>query len=86
MYDIFSGTAALFRFDLGSVHLEKCSFTWTQNENQKLSSGLKIASLDIEPGTLVGVVGFVGSGKSSLLAAIMGDMHRIEGSIQVTVN
>ncbi|CAN8006751.1 unnamed protein product [Ixodes pacificus] len=68
----------------GSVHLEKCSFTWTQNENQKLSSGLKIGSLDIEPGTLVGVVGFVGSGKSSLLAAIMGDMHRIEGSIQVT--
>ncbi|KAG0430603.1 hypothetical protein HPB47_022549 [Ixodes persulcatus] len=68
----------------GSVHLEKCTFTWTQNENQKLSSGLKIGSLDIEPGTLVGVVGFVGSGKSSLLAAIMGDMHRIEGSIQVT--
>ncbi|CAN7940136.1 unnamed protein product, partial [Ixodes hexagonus] len=67
----------------GSVRLEKCAFAWTRTENQKASVGLKVGSLTIEPGSLVGVVGFVGSGKSSLLAAIMGDMHRIEGSVEV---
>ncbi|KAH9364454.1 hypothetical protein HPB48_003942 [Haemaphysalis longicornis] len=37
--------------------------------------------LEVAPGSLVGVVGFVGSGKSSLLAAILGDMYVTKGNI-----
>ncbi|KAL1468239.1 hypothetical protein MTO96_041616 [Rhipicephalus appendiculatus] len=38
-------------------------------------------NLSVDPGALIGVVGFVGCGKSSLLAAILGDMHQIKGTV-----
>ena len=34
--------------------------------------------MEILPGELIGIVGRVGSGKSSLLSAILGEMERIE--------
>uniref|UniRef100_A0A3B3VC08 ABC-type glutathione-S-conjugate transporter n=1 Tax=Poecilia latipinna TaxID=48699 RepID=A0A3B3VC08_9TELE len=40
-------------------------------------------SLDIKPGGLVAVVGAVGSGKSSLLSALLGEMHRTKGFINI---
>lgn len=42
--------------------------------------------LKVQPGTLVGVVGSVGSGKSSLLSAILGEMYRKSGFVNTTVN
>jgi ABC-type Mn2+/Zn2+ transport system ATPase subunit len=38
-------------------------------------------SVDIAPGSLVGIVGSVGSGKSSLLSAMLGEMHKVSGSV-----
>uniref|UniRef100_A0A3Q2SR23 ABC-type glutathione-S-conjugate transporter n=1 Tax=Fundulus heteroclitus TaxID=8078 RepID=A0A3Q2SR23_FUNHE len=40
-------------------------------------------SLDIKPGGLVAVVGAVGSGKSSLLSALLGEMHSTKGFINI---
>ena len=42
-------------------------------------------TIDIKPGSLVAVVGSVGSGKSSLLAAILGEMDKIKGKVNVKV-
>lgn len=42
-------------------------------------------SLDIKPGRLVAVVGAVGSGKSSLMSALLGEMHSIKGFINILV-
>lgn len=42
-------------------------------------------SLDIKPGRLVAVVGAVGSGKSSLMSAILGEMHSTKGFINILV-
>lgn len=66
----------------GAVILEKCTFTWTKRKGQKTIPALSNISLDVAPGTLVGVTGFVGSGKSSLLSAILGDLHCVEGDIR----
>ena len=38
------------------------------------------------PGELIAVVGQVGSGKSSLMSAIMGEMICLKGSVTVKVN
>ncbi|XP_077545823.1 multidrug resistance-associated protein 1-like isoform X2 [Haemaphysalis longicornis] len=64
----------------GRVKLEMCTFSWNHPKDQAPPQ-LEGLSLDILPGSLVGVVGFVGSGKSSLLSAIMGEMRCISGKV-----
>ena len=41
--------------------------------------------MDVAHGQLVAVVGHVGSGKSSLISAILGEMIKLSGSIKVNV-
>ncbi|KAM4729299.1 LOW QUALITY PROTEIN: ATP-binding cassette sub-family C member 2-like [Anableps anableps] len=53
------------------------SFAW-EKDSEPL---LKNVSLDIKPRGLVAVVGAVGSGKSSLLSALLGEMHSTTGFI-----
>ncbi|XP_047459450.1 canalicular multispecific organic anion transporter 1 [Mugil cephalus] len=55
------------------------SFAWERNSEPLL----KNVSLDIKPGRLVAVVGAVGSGKSSLMSAILGEMHSTKGFINI---
>ncbi len=44
---------------------------------------LKNISFEVTPGKLTGVIGTVGSGKSSLLMALLGEMPNIKGDIKV---
>ncbi|ORY40399.1 P-loop containing nucleoside triphosphate hydrolase protein [Rhizoclosmatium globosum] len=46
------------------------------------SSTLKNINLEIPKGSLVAIVGAVGSGKSSLLNALVGEMKRISGTVE----
>lgn len=39
----------------------------------------------IPEGALVAVVGHVGSGKSSLLSALLGEMQKLEGNVSIKV-
>nr|XP_019944660.1 PREDICTED: canalicular multispecific organic anion transporter 1 [Paralichthys olivaceus] len=55
------------------------SFAWERDAEPLL----KDVSLDIKPGRLVAVVGAVGSGKSSLISALLGEMHRVKGFINI---
>ncbi|XP_033835853.1 canalicular multispecific organic anion transporter 1 [Periophthalmus magnuspinnatus] len=55
------------------------SFSWEQ-EAEPL---LKNVSIEINSGKLVAVVGAVGSGKSSLISALLGEMHKKTGLINV---
>ncbi|OQR86838.1 canalicular multispecific organic anion transporter [Achlya hypogyna] len=47
---------------------------------------LKNVNLQLEPGTLTIVVGPVGSGKSSLMSAILGEIHQVGGTRHVSGN
>lgn len=42
-------------------------------------------NLDVRPGQLVAVVGTVGSGKSSLMSAMLGEMEHVHGHITIKV-
>ncbi|XP_042142939.1 multidrug resistance-associated protein 1-like [Ixodes scapularis] len=70
--------------DKGEVLLKNCTFAWTEGQGPDAKSLLRGISMNVQSGALVGVTGFVGSGKSSLLAAILGDMHRLEGSVRIS--
>lgn len=56
-------------------------------ESQVYSTGsllcLKHVDFEVKPGELVAVVGGVGCGKSSLLNAILGEVRKLSGSIEV---
>ncbi|XP_031732915.1 ATP-binding cassette sub-family C member 2 [Anarrhichthys ocellatus] len=62
-----------------AISISDGSFAW-EREAEPL---LKNVSMDIKPGRLIAVVGAVGSGKSSLMSAILGEMYSTKGFINI---
>ncbi|XP_017294825.1 multidrug resistance-associated protein 1 isoform X1 [Kryptolebias marmoratus] len=62
-----------------SISIEDGVFSWSKTE----SPTLRRLNVYIPEGCLVAVVGHVGSGKSSLLSALLGEMDKLEGSVAV---
>ena len=60
-----------------AVTIENGTFKWDLDTPEVL----KDITLDVPKGSLTAVVGTVGSGKSSLLSAILGELHKMEGSV-----
>ncbi|CAF1086559.1 unnamed protein product [Rotaria sordida] len=63
-----------------AIIMEDASFSW------KDSCCLSAVNLKIKHGTLVGVKGVIGAGKSSLLAAILGEVNLVSGKLQQYAN
>lgn len=61
------------------VELRNASFAWSESQPTVLHD----ISLALRPGELVGVLGRVGDGKSSLLQAVLGEMVVRSGSVVV---
>lgn len=55
----------------------------SEEVNEEVLFNLKHIDLRVPRGQLVAIVGAVGSGKTSLLQGLIGDMRRTEGSIRV---
>lgn len=62
-----------------SVSIRDGVFSWDEDGTPTLNK----LNLDIPEGSLVAVVGTVGTGKSSLLQAILGEMEKVSGSVNV---
>lgn len=62
-----------------AVRFTEATFTWEHDGN----AVIRDVTLDIKPGSLVAVVGAVGSGKSSLISAMLGEMENIKGHINI---
>ncbi|XP_028267253.1 multidrug resistance-associated protein 1 isoform X2 [Parambassis ranga] len=62
-----------------SISIVEGVFSWSRAE----SPTLKRLNVCIPEGALVAVVGHVGSGKSSLLSALLGEMDKLEGTVAV---
>ncbi|KAI8010531.1 ABC transporter C family member 14 [Camellia lanceoleosa] len=56
------------------------TFSW---EDEGQNAVLKNVNLEIKKGELAAIVGTVGSGKSSLLASILGELHKKSGKVRV---
>ena len=61
------------------ITIQNGTFTWDSDG----SSILKNINLHVKSGSLYCVVGTVGTGKSSLLSAVLGDMYKVSGSVSV---
>eukprot|EP00958_Prasinococcus_capsulatus_P017639 scaffold2004_cov420-Prasinococcus_capsulatus_cf.AAC.4 len=63
---------------IGAVQVSDATFTWGSLREKPT---LRNISLVIDPGWLVIIIGEVGSGKSSLLAALLGEMRKENGEV-----
>ncbi|KAF8892115.1 multidrug resistance-associated ABC transporter [Infundibulicybe gibba] len=61
--------------------IRDADFSWSKNDPQPALEGI---NLTVKKGELVGILGRVGAGKTSLLSAIIGEMARREGEIIVS--
>ncbi|XP_053376881.1 multidrug resistance-associated protein 1-like [Mercenaria mercenaria] len=62
-----------------AITINKGTFTW----DKKLGPCLQNINMTVPKGSLVAVVGTVGSGKSSLLSAILGEIEKDAGDVNV---
>ncbi|KAK1559147.1 hypothetical protein Q3G72_011177 [Acer saccharum] len=63
-----------------AVKVEDGVFSWDDETGEEVLKGI---NLEVKKGDLTAIVGTVGSGKSSLLASILGEMHKISGKVRV---
>ncbi|UJR38757.1 hypothetical protein I4U23_031422 [Adineta vaga] len=70
--------------DGNSVKIEDGSFHWSNHIDDQLV--LKNINLKIRHGSLVALVGKVSSGKSSILATLLGEMTKVNGRVTISGN
>ncbi|XP_052831215.1 multidrug resistance-associated protein 1 [Octopus bimaculoides] len=64
-----------------AIAVKDGTFSWNvENEDSFI---LKDINIEIKPGQLLSVVGIVGSGKSSLISTILGEMEKLKGSVEI---
>ncbi|TKY48012.1 ABC transporter C family member 13 [Spatholobus suberectus] len=64
-----------------AVFIQDVCCTWSSSEEEALNLVLNHVTLSVSQGSFVAVIGEVGSGKSSLLYSILGEMRLARGSI-----
>lgn len=64
--------------------IEKGTFSWDSEPND--TPILRNINLKIEENQLVAIVGTVGSGKSSLVSAFLGEMYKLNGRVNTKVS
>ena len=62
-----------------AIRIKDATFNWNRDGEASLTN----INLDVAHGKLIALVGIVGAGKSSLLSGILGDMEKVNGSVNI---
>ncbi|KAJ3132077.1 hypothetical protein HK100_005694 [Physocladia obscura] len=63
------------------VHVENGSFKWDSASSEKILENINFV---IKKGSLAAVIGRVGTGKSSLISTLLGEMYKESGKVRVS--
>lgn len=64
--------------------MDNGTFSWDGSDDSDVV--LRNINLQVPSGALVAVVGTVGSGKSSLISAILGELDKLSGKVNTKVH
>jgi energy-coupling factor transporter ATP-binding protein EcfA2 len=67
-----------------AIEVKNGTFSWDEDSDDP--AVLKAIDVEIKRGSLAAVVGTVGSGKSSFLCSLLGEMHKITGKVWHILN
>ncbi|KAL7585144.1 hypothetical protein Lser_V15G41587 [Lactuca serriola] len=70
--------------NMNAVEIQNGSFSWHDESSEGVMNMIKNVNFEIKKGELAAIVGTVGSGKSSLLASVLGEMPKISGKVKVS--
>lgn len=62
------------------MEIKDGSFSWDDEDDEPAIENI---NFEVKKGELAAIVGTVGSGKSSLLASVLGEMHKLSGKVRV---
>ncbi|KAG9131178.1 hypothetical protein Leryth_006037 [Lithospermum erythrorhizon] len=74
------GVCKKSNFEDKAIIIQNASCSWSNSDHENFSLILDSVNLLVPRGSLVAVIGEVGSGKSSLLSLILGEMRLLSGS------
>jgi ABC-type multidrug transport system fused ATPase/permease subunit len=77
---VHRGSSVSSNSDLPAVEMADASFAWAKDA---VSPTLSDVTFRCRQGQLVAVVGKVGSGKSSLVSALLGEMNKTSGKVNI---
>ncbi|CAN8253900.1 unnamed protein product [Cochlearia groenlandica] len=63
-----------------AVEIKDGSFSWDDDDDEPAIENI---NFEVKKGELAAIVGTVGAGKSSLLASVLGEMHKLSGNVRV---
>lgn len=81
-----------YNAELDAITIENGSFSWStlSEENKDDTSNANVIlnniNLSVPKGSFLAIVGNVGAGKSSLLSAILGEMQKLDGRVNISGN
>lgn len=82
LFNQFSNVFYFLYYTVESIIIEKGEFSWDSHSGPSV---LRNINIKVNSSDLVAVVGHVGSGKSSLLSAILGGNYKKSGSVNTRV-
>ncbi|KAJ1916544.1 hypothetical protein H4219_003711 [Mycoemilia scoparia] len=65
------------------VKIDNGTFSWTSNPSEFYKPAIENIDLEVKSDELLAIVGRVGSGKSSIISSLLGEMYKIDGEVYV---
>lgn len=84
IYNTFIVTCIVSHDLAHALIIENGNFSWDSEHIERPI--LQNINFHVEQGQLIAVVGTVGSGKSSLLSALLGEMGKLSGKVNTKVS
>jgi ATP-binding cassette subfamily C (CFTR/MRP) protein 1 len=66
-----------------AITVSSASFAWDRSASSSAAPALRDITFEVPKGGLIGVIGSVGAGKTTLFSALLGELVKVRGSVSI---